>query len=56
MTKTLIKPRFFSNKIKQKFKPQIENFQPQIPPDLQSFKQKFLSGDGFLKYKQFYKM
>ena len=48
MTKTSKKPRLFSNKLKQKLKPQIENTQPQLPPNLQSFKQKTLSGDGFL--------
>ena len=40
MTKTLIKPRLFSNKLKQKLKPQIEINQSQLPPNLQSYKQK----------------
>ena len=51
MTKTLIKPRLFSYKLKQKVKRQIENNQSQLPPNLQSFNQKFLSRDGFVKYK-----
>ena len=51
MTKTFIKPKLFSNKLKQKLKPQIEKNQSQLPPNLQSFEQKLLSGDGFLKYK-----
>ena len=51
MTKTLIKPKLFSNKLKQKLKSQKENFRSQLSPNLQSFKQKLLSGDGFVKYK-----
>ena len=51
MTKTLIKPRLLSNKLKQKLKPQIESNQSHLRPNLQSFKQKLLSGDGFVKYK-----
>ena len=50
MTKTLIKPRFFSNK-QQKPKAQIENNSSKIPPNLQSFKQKLIPGNGFLVYK-----
>ena len=38
MTKTFKKPKLFSNKFKQKPKPQIENNQPQLPPNLQAFK------------------
>ena len=48
MAKTLIKPRLFSNKLKHKPKPQIENNQSQLIPNLPSFKQKLLSGNGFL--------
>ena len=51
MTETLIKPRTFSNKLKQKHKPQIENNSSALPANLQSFKQKMLSGNGFLVYK-----
>ena len=45
---TLMKPRLFSNKLKQKFKPQIENNTSTLLPSLQSFKQKLISGNGFL--------
>ena len=48
MLKTIIKPRLVSNKLKQKPKPQTENNQSQLLPNLQSFKQKFLSGNGCL--------
>ena len=51
MTKTLVKPGVFSNKLKQKPKRQIGNIQSKLPPNLQSFKQKLLSGNGFLVYK-----
>ena len=47
MTKTLIKPRLFSNKLKQQPKPQIENISSMLPTKLQPFKQKILSGNGF---------
>ena len=52
MTKTLIKPKSFSQKLKQKPKPQIEKNQSQLPPNLQSFNQKFLSGFCFLVYNR----
>ena len=51
MTKTFLKPRLFYNKLKQKLKPQMENIQSQLPPNLQFFLQKLLSGDGFVKNK-----
>ena len=51
MTKTLIKPRLFSNKLKQNPKPQIEINQSQLPPKLQSYKQKLIFRGGFLKHK-----
>ena len=38
MTRTLVKPRLFSNKIKQKPKPQKENNTTTLPTNLQSFK------------------
>ena len=50
MTKTFKKPRIFSNKHKQKPKPQIENITSILPPNLQTFKQIILSGSGFVEY------
>ena len=38
MPKTLIKPRLFSNKLKQKSKPYLENTSSVLPPNLHSFK------------------
>ena len=51
MTKTLRKPRLFSNKLEQKPKPQVQNNSSKLPPNLKSFKQKFLSGSGFVENK-----
>ena len=51
MTKTSLKSRLFPNNNKIKIKPQIENKTSILPPNLQSFKQKLLSGNGFIKYK-----
>ena len=42
------KTKMFSKKLKQKHKPQKEN--SQLPPNLHSFKQKLLSGNGFVVY------
>ena len=51
MTKTLVKPRLFSNKLQQKPKHQISNNQSTLLPNLQSFKQKVISGNSSLVYK-----
>ena len=40
----------FSNKNKSKLKPELNNTKSALPPKFQSFKQKFLSGDGFVIY------
>ena len=50
MPKTLIKSRLHSNKHKPKIKQQYNKTQSNLPPNLQSFKQKLLSGNGFIKY------
>ena len=50
MSKTLIKPRLLSDKLKQNPKPQIENFQSQLPASIRSFMQNILSGK-FLVFK-----
>ena len=51
MPKTLINSRLHSNKHKPKIKQEINNTQSNLPPHLQSFKQKLLSGSGFTIYK-----
>ena len=52
MPKTLIKSRLHSNKHKPKYKHEINKTKPNLPPNLQAFKQKILSGNGFLVYKR----
>ena len=49
MTKTLIKSRY-KNKIKTSPKPTVTDNKT-LPQNLQIFKQKLLSGGGFLVYK-----
>ena len=51
MPRTLIKSRLHSNKNKPKIKQEINNTNPSLPPNLQLFKQKLLSGKSFLIYK-----
>ena len=51
MPKTLVKSRLHSNKHKPKIKQEINNTISLIPPNLQSFNRKLLSGNGFLVYK-----
>ena len=51
MPETLIKPRLHSNKYKPKIKPEVNNTQSNLPPNLQALKQKLLSGNGFVQYK-----
>ena len=51
MSKTLIKSRLHPNKHKAKIKQEINNNKSNIPPNLQLFKQKLLSGNGFIIYK-----
>ena len=50
MPRTLIKSRLNPNKNKTKIKQKINNNNSSLPPNLQSFKRKLLSGNGFLKY------
>ena len=50
MPKTLIKSRLHSNKHKPKIKQEMNSTKSNLPPNIQSFKQKLLSGNGFLKY------
>ena len=51
MPRTLIKSRLHSNKYKPKNKQEINNTKSNLPPHLQTFKQKLLSGNGFVEYK-----
>ena len=48
MPRTLIKTRLHFNKHKPKTKQEIIITQSKIPPNLQSFKQKLLTGNGFI--------
>ena len=50
MPKTLIKSRLHFNKHKPKIKQEINKTKSILPPHPLSFKQKLLSGNGFLKY------
>ena len=52
MPKTLIKPRLHFNKNRQKPNLGLEDNQSRLPPNLQVFEQKFLSGNGFLIYNR----
>ena len=54
MPTTLIKPRLHSNKHKPKIKQESSNTKSNLPPNLQTFKQKLLSGNGFIEYKLFF--
>ena len=51
MPKTLIKSRLHSSKQKPKIKQEVNNTKSNLPPHLQTFKQKLLSGNGFVVYK-----
>ena len=50
MPKTLIKSNLPSNRHKPKIKQEFDNTKSKLPPNLQLFKQKLLSGNGFIKY------
>ena len=50
MPRTLIKSRLHSNKYKPKIKQEPNNTKSNLPPHLQTFKQKLLSGNGFIIY------
>ena len=51
MRRTLIKSRLHSNKDKPKIKQEVNNTKSNLLPHLQLFKQKLLSGNGFIIYK-----
>ena len=50
MPKTLIKSRLHSIKHKPKTIQEINKTKSTLPPNLQAFKQKLLSGNGFVEY------
>ena len=54
MPQTKVKSRLHSNKHKPKIKKEPYKTQSNLPPNLQTFKQKSLSGDGFVDYKCFF--
>ena len=51
MPRTLIKSRLHPNKEKIKIKQEINDTKSNLPPHLQTFKQKLLSGNGFVEYR-----
>ena len=51
MPRTLIKSRLHSNKHKPKSKQEMNSTESNLPPNLQTFKQKLLSGNGFVEYR-----
>ena len=54
MPKTLIKSSLHANKHKPKIKQEQNNTKSNLPPQIQSFKQKLISGNGFVEYKKEY--
>ena len=50
MPKTIIKSRLHSNKHKPKIKQEPNKAQSNLPPKLQTLRQKLLSGNGFVEY------
>ena len=51
MLGTIIKSRLHFNRHKPKNKQVVNNTKSNLPPHLQSFKQKLLSGNGFVEFK-----
>ena len=51
MPNTILKSRLHSNKQRIKYKPEKNRAKSNLPPHLQSFKNKLLSGNGFIVYK-----
>ena len=51
MPRTIIKSRLHCNKHKAKIKQEVTSTKSNLPPQLQSFKQKLLSGNGFIIYR-----
>ena len=55
MPKILKKPRLHSNKHKPKIKFEVNINKSNLPPNLQAFRRKLLSRNGFVEYKLFCK-
>ena len=51
MPKTLMKSRLHSNKHKPKTEQELNNTKSNLPPHLQTFKQRLISGNGFVENK-----
>ena len=51
MPRTLLKSRFHSIEHKPKVRQEIKNTKSKLSPHLQSYKQKLLSGNGFVEYR-----
>ena len=51
MPRTIIKSRLLSNKHKLKIEQEVNDTKSNLPPNLQSFEQKLLSGNGFVEDK-----
>ena len=51
MPRTLIKSRLHSSKQKPKIKQELNITKSNLPPHIQSFKQKLLSGNGFVEFR-----
>ena len=51
MPRTLIKSRLHTKKHKPKIKQEINHTKSSLPSNLQTFKQKLLSGNGFENYQ-----
>ena len=51
MPRTLIRSRLHSNKQKPEIKQKINTIKSNLAPHVQTFKQKLLSGNGFVEYR-----
>ena len=51
MPRTLIISRLHSNKQKPRIKQEIKNTKSNLPPHLQSFEKKLISGNGLVEYR-----
>ena len=50
MPRTFKKSRLHSNKQKPKIKQEVNTTKSNLPPHIQTFEQKLLSGKGFIKF------
>ena len=56
MPRTLIKSKLHLNDHKPKIKQELFKIQSKLPLNLQSIKQKLLSGKSFVEYRKFFSM